>query len=191
MKRIVSVVLCLILVFALVPSVFAAGLNDVETQIMTALKEKVTVNGKTAYIPTEYVNQAENFFLSYETTDEQGQYVLERIQEGRDLLAAQTTAFISADGSVNLSALSYDVKSQLLDLAVDACAQVGLKLTWANRVITITDAQDSSVVYFSNSAIIKTTGGFDAMTILPWAAAVVVVAGLVAFAFIYRRKMAA
>ena len=78
-----------------------------------------------------------------------------------------------------------------MDLAVDACAQVGLKLTWANRVITITDAQDSSVVYFSNSAIIKTTGGFDAMTILPWAAAVVVVAGLVAFAFIYRRKMAA
>lgn len=192
MKKLVTIVVAALLVLTLVPSVFAAGVNDVEKEILAALREELKINGKTVAIPAEYVNQAENFFLSYETTEEQGKVILAKIKEGRDLILAQKNVDgLIKKGVLNLKDMPDNVKKQLLDMGTAACSEVGLKLVWDNTRIVITKADDSSVVYFSSEPIIKVTGEIDYAAVATWSAVAVAVIALVGFAVIYRRKTVA
>ena len=76
MKKLSAMLVAFILVAATAFTAFAAGINDSEQAVLNELKTSVKMNGSEMVIPSEFVNQAENYFNTIDmTADESSQIV--------------------------------------------------------------------------------------------------------------------
>lgn len=157
MKKILSAFIGLALVAIMAVSASAAsGINDNERRVLDLLSSK-TESG--AFIPVNYVNQAENYFLQIDLTAEQADQIIGYMQHALDILNARKSVVAAAGGDTfNLKGLAYADKKAILEDGQKACAVIGLNLIFDGTNVVITDANDSSKVYFTNAPIIKVTG---------------------------------
>lgn len=182
MKKLSAIFVALILVAATAVTAFAAGINSSEQAVLDELKTSVAMKGGEMAIPTEYVNQAENYFNTIEMTDAQSSSIIAVIKEGK--------TFLANSGASNISDLTFAQKQELLGYGEKAVAVLDMKMSYDKtaRKITILDPK-GEVVFSATPSLtksgavsenpIKTTGsdvnyfGFIALG----AAAVVLVAG--------------
>lgn len=191
MKKITTIMTSMIMAVVLAVSVSAAGINSYEQSILDLLKTKVDLgSGQTYSIPANYIVQAENYFQQADVTKEQADTINGYINEGINLLKSRSSVITAKGGVFHLKDLTAEDKTTILNLGKKACETVGLKLTYDGKNVVITDANDSSKVYFSNSPIIKVTGeegnSVHAGAAAAGVAAVVVLA--VAGVYAYSRK---
>lgn len=187
MKKAISLaVVVLMLAMSMVSAFAASGVNDAEQSILDFLKSEVTLSdGSTATIPTEYVNQAENYFNrdDVELTEAQAAEVIGYVQQGKDVVVKYD--------QTDLNKLSYDVKREILNCGKKAAAVGGLTLTFdkASKTVVITDA-DGVIVFQDSATLIKTTGASN----VDMSAAIVVIAAfaavIAASAFVARKVRA-
>lgn len=193
MKKVLVVLFSLMLILVPAVSVNAeTGLNENEQKIMNLLRSQIDLgNGKFWGVPTSYLNQAENFFLQYETTEAQANEIMGYIQKGIDKIKANSSIILaSGDNSFNLKGLEYADKKELLELGQKACAVVGLNLVYDGANVVITASNDSSKLYFSNAPIIKVTGKETNYTALIISVSVVAL-GAVAIFVVARKRIPA
>lgn len=86
MKKFAAVLLAMILVVALAVSVSAAGINESEQKVLDELSSKVEIGNGYYMIPTEYVNQAENYFNTIDMTPQQADEIIGYIQQGEKIM---------------------------------------------------------------------------------------------------------
>ncbi len=179
MKKLFAILLCIAIL--LVPMSLsvgaAAALNADEQRIITALKEKVTVNGVQVKIPDNYVTQAENYFKTIEVSKAQADEILGYIDEGTELIKDT-----NIKNTTDLKVLAQSHKTEILDLGKKACAVVEATLTYDGKDVTIV-ADETGATLFDAAPIVKTTGAdvdFSTMAIILSSVAVVLGVAFVA-----------
>ena len=188
MKKLFTAMASLVMAVVLAVSASAAGINENEQSVLNKLKTQVDLGGGQVYsIPVSYINQANNFFLQIDMTKEQADEINGYIQQGIDLLKSRASVITAKGDTFDLKYLSQADKKTILDLGQKACAVVGLKLTYDGKNVVITDANDSSKVYFSSAPIIKVTGEESHMGVALAASAAVIVL-TVAGVYVYACK---
>lgn len=161
-KRIISIVLTFVIVASLSVNVFASnGINNAEQRVLDKLNSGIQYGtaSYTVNFPQDAINAANTYFITYDMTEDQADQII------GDINAAQARA--ETENISSLGQLSGSTKSYILDKATDAAAVVGLKLTYTNGVITITDANGNVLYSYSfasgngigtNNGVIKATG---------------------------------
>lgn len=181
MKKLLAFLLVAAMTVASAVSVNAAtGLTAKEQEILTALKAGVETKGGTVKLPAEYVNQAESFLLSNDTTDAEGDEILGYISSTKELLEPLRIK--------SLSDIPSSAKAQVIELASDAADVVGAVLTVSGTTITIT--QDSKTIFEANVSTNTPVKQTDA-NMLPAVLVSVLLLGGVVFAVAGSRKYSA
>ena len=126
-------------------SVFAAGINTAEQKILDELNTTVDMEGNMKTLPTNYINQAENYFNTIEITDAQANEIISKIEE--------TKTFLTNTGAVNYDSLTDAQIDEFIAKCNDIVSVINLKLFYdkATRTVTIVDADGKTV--FSASSI--------------------------------------
>ena len=86
MKKLSAILVALILAATTAVTAFAAGINSNEQAVLDELKTSVTMKDGEMYIPTEYVNQAENYFNVIEMTAEEKDEILAITKDSKAFL---------------------------------------------------------------------------------------------------------
>ncbi|MDO8686346.1 MAG: hypothetical protein Q7J78_06730 [Clostridiales bacterium] len=138
---------------------------------MSAVVSAATVNDivaalKDAGVPEVYVTQAESYLNSRTVTSEQADAVIEHILNAKTI----------ANGVTELSKLTVNQKTGILEEISQAVAQLDLTASFSNGVITIKDADSNTVFSVSSSDVIKQTG-YDYSPILV-GLAILLIAGI-------------
>lgn len=182
MKKLSAILIALVLVAATAVTVFAAGINSSEQAVLDELKTSVAMKDGEMVIPTEYVNQAENYFNTIEMTEAQSKDIIAIIEDGKK--------FLANSGASNISDLTFAQKQELLDYGKKVVGVLDMTMSYdkTTKKLTIFDPKGevafSATPYLTKTGAIaenpiKTTGsdinyfGFIALG----AAAVVLVAG--------------
>ena len=197
MKKISAIFVALMLVALTAVTAFAAGINSNEQAVLDALNQTITLKGGSATLPSEYVNQAENYLNTVDLTAEESAAIVSEINAAK--------AFVEAAGVSDISELTYEQKTELLSYGQAAASVVGLTLSYDKTTKTASVLSTDGEVVFSavpslkaasasgtgtnggtstsNTGVIKTTGssadffGFIAVG----AVAVLLVAGSAVF----------
>ena len=117
MKKLSAIFVALLLVAATAITAFAAGINSSEQAVLDELKTSVAMKGGEMVIPTEYVNQAENYFNTIEMTEAQSKDIIAVIKDGKN--------FLANSGASNISGLTFAQKQELLAYGQKAVAVLG------------------------------------------------------------------
>lgn len=160
MKKVISVVLCaLVLIAALVVPVSAATINAPEKKIVDRISTGIELNDARITVPAAYVKSMENFFLSIEMTEEQGQQINGYLDKIQAVLEKNEKRIIVSGELVisNLKRLSYPDKKEMLDNAQKACEQVGLIFTFDSTTENVVIKDKDGKVWFDDAPIIKKT----------------------------------
>lgn len=182
MKKLSAIFVALVLVAATAITAFAAGINSSEQAVLDELKTSVTMNGSEMVIPTEYVNQAENYFNTIEMTEAQSKDIIAVIEDGK--------TFLANSGASNIANLTFAQKQELLAYGEKAVAVLDMTMSYdkTTKKLTILGSDGEvafcAIPYLTKTGAvaenpIKTTGsdvnyfGFIALGV----AAVVLVAG--------------
>ena len=113
-------------------SVSAEGtINASEQVILEKIQMVYTVGDREYTLPTEYVNQARNFFLTVSVTEAQSNEILGYIENGLKILDGQVQKF--GAGDVNFERFDSSAKSEIFELAQKATAVLNLKLVYLNQ----------------------------------------------------------
>ncbi len=179
MKKITSVLVALVvLVSVFAFSASAAGaINTYEQKVLDYLSQHVQL-GKTDFkIPDEYINQAKNYFLTIDMTEDQANDVIGHVNEGIEVLKSCAVP----DKDFDMKILPQAKKADLLKAGQDASAVTGANLTYdvSSEKVVITVIPEGSnvpVVIFSDEPIVKATGSSLS------ASAVILTAGVMALA---------
>ena len=125
-------------------SVFAAGINTAEQKILDELNTTVDMEGNMKTLPTNYINQAENYFNTIEITDAQANEIISKIEE--------TKTFLTNTGAVNYDSLTDAQIDEFIAKCNDIVSVINLKLFYdkATRTVTIVDADGKTVFSASN-----------------------------------------
>ncbi|MBQ4119622.1 MAG: hypothetical protein IJD45_04455 [Clostridia bacterium] len=162
MKKIIAVLFAVVLM--LVPFAVTAGaagaLSADEQRIVDFLSDEYKI-GKTDYkLPDEYINQAKNYFLTIDVNKTQADTIIAELQKAVDELKAT----VLPTDDFNIKVLPQAVKEDILKAGKDACAVVGLDLSYnsATSKVEITKAAATPgaapTVVFNDEPVIKTTG---------------------------------
>lgn len=153
MKKICAILIALVLLIVpMTLSVSAAGdINANEQKVITAISEKVTIEGKTFKIPSEYITQASNYFKTIDMTEAQATEILGYLKEGKEIIVAQKLT-----STTNLDTLSAATKQEILELGKKAAAAAGAVLTFDGEKVVIKNAAGQEV--FNAAAVVKQTG---------------------------------
>ncbi len=168
MKKVFAVLLAISLLFSVMAiSASAEGaMSDLEQKIMDYLKAggEVEINGvkQIVKIDSEDLKQAENYFLTNtdELTEADYTVIVAKLDEGKAKIveaAKKDAAVVKADGTLDLSKMSAEDKTAVLESAKEACAVVDLSLTYTGEKVVITETSTGSVK-FENEPVVKTTG---------------------------------
>ena len=182
MKKLSAIFIALVLAATTAVTAFAAGINSNEQAVLDELKTSVTMKDGEMYIPTEYVNQTENYFNTIELTAEEKDQMLAIIKDGK--------SFLEKSGASNISDLTFDQKKELLAYGEKVVGVIDMTMSYdkVTRKLSIFDPAGNvafcAVPYLTADGKlaenpIKTTGaesnnfGFIALG----AAAILLVAG--------------
>ena len=133
MKKLSAILVALVLVAATAVTAFAAGINSSEQAVLDELKTSVTMKGGEMVIPTEYVNQAENYFNTIDVTAEEKDQMLAIIKDGK--------SFLEKSGASNIKDLTFDQKKELLAYGEKVVAIIDMTMSYdkVTRKLTIYD----------------------------------------------------
>ena len=156
MKKIFAVLICLVFVISLfsIGTSAASALNANEQAVLNALSTRYEI-GKTSYsIPTEYVLQARNYFLTINLSKEQADRIISYINKAMSKVQSVT----KPTAAFSIGKLPRSTKESILKDAQNACSVVGCKLTYnvSKKTVTIKNAKGSEI--FTSAPIIKRTG---------------------------------
>ena len=150
MKKFAAVLLAMVLVVALAVTVSAAGINESEQKVLDELSSKVEIGNGYFMLPTEYVNQAENYFNTIDMTPQQADEILEYIQQGEKILVD--------NAATSLDMLTYEQKIEIMELGQKAVGVLGMTLTVQPKtnIVTILDP-NGNVAFLAEALIIPYT----------------------------------
>lgn len=163
MKKIAAILIAVVLAAASAVTVFAAGINSNEQAVLDELGTSITMQGKSMSLPSEYINQAENYFNTIDMTSDQSSSIISNIKDGK--------SFLQNSGASNISDLSFSQKQQLLDYGNKVVGVLGMKMSYyQTKKELMIYAPDGTVAFaasphlttggtVSDSNVIKTTGG--------------------------------
>ncbi len=194
MKKIIAVIACLALVFALCTTVSAeAGINQYEKEVLDLIKELKTPdkNGAKFDIPDEFPIAAENYFNTIDMTEQQKNTIVGYINSSAELAREELKSSVSDDNNYYLKNLKGDSKKKILQNAKDAALAVDCKLVYnpSTNKVTITK-NGTSEVLIDNAAIVKVTGEDFPITAVAVASgvAVLVIGGAFVLFVISKKK---
>ena len=145
MKKLSAMLVAFILVAATAFTAFAAGINDSEQAVLNELKTSVKMNGSEMVIPSEFVNQAENYFNTIDMTADESSQIVAVLKKGE--------SFLENSGASNIADLTFAQKQTLLSYGKELTIYGKDGKVAFSAVPTLTKAgsvQDNSVI--------KTTG---------------------------------
>ncbi|HIR02965.1 MAG: hypothetical protein U0M23_01960 [Acutalibacteraceae bacterium] len=150
MKKFAAVLLAMILVVALAVSVSAAGINESEQKVLDELSSKVEIGNGYYMIPTEYVNQAENYFNTIDMTPQQADEIIGYIQQGEKIMID--------NAATSFNMLTYEQKIEIMELGQKAVGVLGMTLTVQPKtnIVTILDP-NGNVAFLAEALIIPYT----------------------------------
>lgn len=163
MKKLSAILIALVLVAATAITAFAAGINSSEQAVLDELRTSVNMNGSKMVIPTEYVNQAENYFNTIDMTADESSQIIAIIKEGK--------SFLENSGANNIADLTLDQKKELLAYGQRVVGVIDMTMSYDKTTKMLTIYAPNGEVAFTavptltkNGAIvnddtIKTTGG--------------------------------
>ena len=93
MKKLSAMLVAFILVAATAFTAFAAGINDSEQAVLNELKTSVKMNGSEMVIPSEFVNQAENYFNTIDMTADESSQIVAILKKGESFLERRYRCF--------------------------------------------------------------------------------------------------
>ena len=162
MKKLSAMLVALILVAATAFTAFAAGINDSEQAVLDELKTSVKMNGSEMVIPSEFVNQAENYFNTIDMTADESSQILAVLKKGE--------SFLENSGASNIADLTFAQKQTLLAYGKEGVGVLGMTMSYdtSTKTLTIYDANGkvafsavptlSKVGQVKDGSAIKTTG---------------------------------
>ena len=150
MKKLSAIFVALLLVAATAITAFAAGINSSEQAVLDELKTSVAMKGGEMVIPTEYVNQAENYFNTIDMTEAQSKDIIAVIKDGKN--------FLKNSGASNISDLSFAQKQELLTYGEKAVAVLDMTMSFdkTTKKITILDPKGEEA--FNAAPTLSKTG---------------------------------
>ena len=151
MKKISAIFVALMLVALTAVTAFAAGINSSEQAVLDALNQTITLKGGSTTLPTEYVNQAENYLNTVDLTAEESEAIVSEINAAK--------AFVEAAGVSDIAELTYEQKTELLSYGQAAASVVGLTLSYDKTTKTVSVLSADGEVVFSAVPSLKVAGG--------------------------------
>lgn len=166
MKKLSAMLVAFILVAATAFTAFAAGINDSEQAVLNELKTSVKMNGSEMVIPSEFVNQAENYFNTIDMTADESSQIVAVLKKGE--------SFLENSGASNIADLTFAQKQTLLSYGKEVVGVLGMTMSYdtSSKKLTIY-GKDGKVAFsavFSavptltkagsvqDNSVIKTTG---------------------------------
>ena len=148
MKKLSAMLVALILVAATAFTAFAAGINDSEQAVLDELKTSVKMNGSEMVIPSEFVNQAENYFNTIDMTADESSQIIAVLKKGE--------SFLENSGASNIADLTFAQKQTLLAYGKEGVGVLGMTMSYdtSTKTLTIYDANGK----VKDGSAIKTTG---------------------------------
>ena len=143
MKKLSAMLVAFILVAATAFTAFAAGINDSEQAVLNELKTSVKMNGSEMVIPSEFVNQAENYFNTIDMTADESSQIVAVLKKGE--------SFLENSGASNIADLTFAQK-QTLPKAGSVQDNSVIKTTGA-------EADFSGIIAVSAVAFVMVAGG--------------------------------
>lgn len=150
MKKISAILIALVLVAATAVTAFAAGINSSEQAVLDELKTSVAMKDGEMVIPTEFVNQAENYFNTIDMTEAQSKDIIAVIKDGKN--------FLKNSGASNISDLSFAQKQELLGYGERAVAILDMTMSYDKTTKKLTIFDSNGKVAFSATPILTKTG---------------------------------
>ncbi|MGN1139117.1 MAG: hypothetical protein ACI4RM_06685 [Ruminococcus sp.] len=154
MKKLVSAVSVILIIFASFITAFAAGINSNEQSVLTQMRTPANMNGNMVYVPSSYVNQAEAHFNTIDMTSAQAKEINSIISKGR--------SFLEGTGKSSFDKLSGSEKKTLANYASQAAAVLNLSAAAGSDVsqVKVID-QNGNVIIDDSGMVIKTTGAVN------------------------------
>lgn len=163
MKKLSAMLVAFILVAATAFTAFAAGINDSEQAVLNELKTSVKMNGSEMVIPSEFVNQAENYFNTIDMTADESSQIVAILKKGE--------SFLENSGASNIADLTFAQKQTLLSYGKEVVGVLGMTMSYdtSSKKLTIY-GKDGKVAFSSavptltkagsvqDNSVIKTTG---------------------------------
>lgn len=195
MKKFVTVLLALVAALSMAVTAMAApapGVSDLEQEVLDALAAiEYTVDGETIKLPAEYYNQAEEYFMQYDTP-----LTAELVAKIKTLIA-DMTASAEAAGADTFGDLPYDeYMGYIARLNEIIAIDPDLKLYYTYDgpvyiVKTITNPDGSVYTYAAFLSRTATYTGFDSNNmVIALAVVAVAVSGCAAIALKARKQNA-
>lgn len=149
MKKLSAMLVALILVAATAFTAFAAGINNNEQAVLNELKTSVKMNGSEMVIPSEFVNQAENYFNTIDMTADESSQIIAILKEGEK--------FLENSGASNIADLTFAQKQTLLAYGKEVVGVLGMTMSYdtASKTLTIYDT-NGKVAFSAVPALTKT-----------------------------------
>lgn len=156
-----------------------SGLNSYEEALINDLSQSVVnADGVSVFIPTSYVNQAKNYFISsVDMTKDQYEQITAILQRG--------IAIVKAGSGLNIANYSYADKVAMLKCGQEMVAVIGMTLTYDGTNVVIVDPNGK--LAFSAAPVLKTTGNV-VPSVVPAAAIGVALIGLMAAGVVVTKK---
>ena len=157
MKKLSAMLVAFILVAATAFTAFAAGINDSEQAVLNELKTSVKMNGSEMVIPSEFVNQAENYFNTIDMTADESSQIVAILKKGE--------SFLENSGASNIADLTFAQKQTLLSYGKKVVGVLGMTMSYDTSTKKLTIYGKDGKVAFSATptltkagSVIKTTG---------------------------------
>ena len=174
MKKLSAMLVAFILVAATAFTAFAAGINDSEQAVLNELKTSVKMNGSEMVIPSEFVNQAENYFNTIDMTADESSQIVAVLKKGE--------SFLENSGASNIADLTFAQKQTLLSYGKEVVGVLDMTMSYdtSSKKLTIY-GKDGKVAFSAvptltkagsvqDNSVIKTTGAglapFDCWLVL-------------------------
>ncbi len=141
MKKLSAMLVALILVAATAFTAFAAGINDNEQAVLNELKTSVKMNGSEMVIPSEFVNQAENYFNTIDMTADESNDIIAILKKGE--------SFLENSGASNIADLTFAQKQTLLAYGKEVVGVLGMTMSYDTSTKTLTIYDTNGKVAFS------------------------------------------
>ena len=163
MKKLSAMLVAFILVAATAFTAFAAGINDSEQAVLNELKTSVKMNGSEMVIPSEFVNQAENYFNTIDMTADESSQIVAILKKGE--------SFLENSGASNIADLTFAQKQTLLSYGKEVVGVLDMTMSYdtSSKKLTIY-GKDGKVAFSAvpptltkagsvqDNSVIKTTG---------------------------------
>ncbi len=174
MKKIISILLVCMFLFALAVPTFAAasGINTYEKKLITYVETKYKTDNGTITVGKEYINAAENVANAIDMTEDQYNQIVAILDDAY--------AYVLDNDLDKMSDIwgNVDIQDALLGYADDALAVIGYTLTAdrAAKLLIIKDGDGNIVAKLTPGIIIDQTGSENTAVAVVAAVAVLTVA---------------